>query len=66
MKFNFEEQSETEKLLPYNDDSYILTEFEDLQGYTCLWYFTYLPDLSARGFARRIGVAYISLREEKF
>lgn len=66
MKFTFDESARNDSsYLPFNDDSYIIMEFDDLRHYTCLWYFTYLPDLSARGFARRIGLAYISPFKEK-
>lgn len=40
-------------------------EFDEVKRYTCMWYFTYLPDISARGFARRIGIAYICPFKEK-
>lgn len=66
MKFTFDDHQEPQsQSSPYNDDSYIIMEFDELKRYTCLWYFTYLPDLSARGFARRIGLAYISPFKEK-
>ena len=65
MKFTFDDQSKSEQTATYNDDSYVLMEFDELKKYSCLWYFTYLPDLSARGFARRIGIAYVSPFREK-
>ncbi|CAL6100914.1 Conserved_hypothetical protein [Hexamita inflata] len=65
MKFTFDDSQKSEQTSPYNDDSYIVMEFDELKRYTCMWYFTYLPDLSARGFSRRIGIAYICPFKEK-
>lgn len=65
MKFSFDDTSKSEQTAPYNDDSYIVMEFDELKKYTCMWYFSYIPDLSARGFSRRIGIAYICPFKEK-